>query len=194
MITDSDLQELRRSAGDITDVESHNGVVDAIARRGAHPGKGVRVRQLDNCRIYSYDASGPAIIAHHFKPRLDYTDAGKLAIRFDKGTVNGIEPVIGEDEKKISEEDSKPLELVFGEEGESFGYIELTLNDGWRIVKAQMVSYGMPEPLPPWKARKLAAVVTEDGHLTPALFFNQAFSASQRKASGRAKHWWRTAA
>jgi len=187
MISDS-LQGLYVQPGETVLAEHHNAMVRELERRQIMPGNGVRTRQLDSGIIISYSSEGGNGVSHAWQTSAATTKEGKPAVRFSRGLVNGIEPVIGE--KKISDDTSDALEIPeFNDAGDCFLFVELKLNAFWQIEKAEMKAYAAPE-WKAWTARKLIAVAQKDGLIIPRARFDFGFMSSQRKPSGAFTQWW----
>ncbi len=187
MISDP-LSHLLRSPGDDILAEDRALLVREMERRTIRPGNGVRTRQLDTALVVSYEGGGVTSFPHAWKPRADYTSSGKPAVRFSRGLVNGIEPVIGE--IKMSDDTSEALEIPeYNDAGDCLLFVELKLNSFWQIEKAEMKAYASPE-WKAWTARKLIGIAQEDGRIIPRAHFDFGFSSSERKPSGAFRQWW----
>jgi hypothetical protein len=187
MIADP-LSYLLRSPEDAILAEDRTALIREMERRTIRPGNGVRTRQLDTCVLVSYEGAGGTSFPHSWKPRADFTSSGKPGVRFSRGLVNGIEPVVGE--LKISDDTSEPLEIPdYNDAGDCMLYVELKLNSFWQIEKAEMKAHAKPE-WAAWTARKLVAIAQEDGRIVPRARFDFGFSSSERKPSGMFRQWW----
>jgi hypothetical protein len=188
-----DLDALLVNAGDDIRAEDHNGVVRAIRSREFRAGPGVLIRDLGTHRLISYRGAPRTAVNHAWKPRRANLDDGREGVRFARGLVNGIEPVIGK--KKISDPECEPL-LIPGYDVDDMGdcliYVELTLDlQTWQVKKAEMAAYSKRPAFKPFTARKLVAVANIDNSLVPRAYFDLGFDSSQRKPSGSFKSWWR---
>ena len=102
------------------------------------PGEGARLRSTPDGTIVGFDAA-PASWSHPFQVSL----IGKTAAEIRPGTVNSIEPKIGD--VPLSGSDSKPTpKLEFGKvklDGDGRGYIaiEITCGAKWEIKTMGMV-------------------------------------------------------
>ena len=187
MISDP-LSYLLRSPGDDILASDRAGIISEMERRTIKAGKGVRTLQLDTAILVSYDSAAPQSFPHSWKPQPSYTQSGKAGVKFARGLVNGIEPVVGE--KKISDKEVEALEIPeYNDAGDCWIFVELKLNSFWQIEKAEMKAYAKPE-WKAWTARKLIAVAQEDGRIIPSARFDFGFYASQRKPSGAFTQWW----
>jgi hypothetical protein len=186
-----DLDALFVRAGDPVLAEHHNAVLRAIQRREFRSGPGVMIRQLDTHRIISYLDNSTTVVNHAWKPRAATSKDGKAGVLFARGLVDGIEPVIGE--KKISDPECEPLLIPgYNDAGDCLLVVELTLDlQTWQVKKAEMAAYDKRPEFKPFTARKLIAVAQEDGRIDPRAHFDLGFDASQRKANGKFKPWWR---
>jgi len=184
-----DLGRLEVAAGDDIRAEDHNALVRAIARRTIRGGKGVMVKRYDDHTAISYLAPR-TIVRHAWKPTMTSLD-GQPAVTFSRGLINGIEPTI--DNKKLSDPDQKPLVLAeFDKDlGDCLIYAELKLDfASWAIKEAKMIATATPPPFTPFTARKLIAIASSDGTVSPRCFHDLGFIASNRNSSGIFRAWW----
>jgi len=187
-----DLDPLYVHPGDEIRAESRNGVIRAIRRRQLRGGNGVRLTQRDTHTTISYHGSGPTVVHHAWKPRRATRTDGREGVIFTRGLVNGIEPLVGE--KKISDADVEPLVIPGYDDdmGECLLYVEILLDpQSWRAVQATMAAYSKRPDAKPFTARKLVGIASIDGGIEARAFFDFGFTASERKANGTCKPWWR---
>jgi len=184
-----DLTSLEVSIGDDIRAEDHNALVRAISRRRIRGGPGVLIKQFDDHTSISYTAPRRSL-RHAWKPSLTTYD-GKAAVTFSKGLINGVEPTVGG--FRISADNKMPLVIDEYDEdlGDCLVFAELDLDlQTWAIRSARMIASPTVPKFKPFTARKLIAVINEDGSVYPRCFFDLGFAATNRKPNGVFRPWW----
>ncbi len=186
-----DISSLELRQGEpVTD--AHFRALTAAVSRTQAAGPDVRQRKLPWGTVTHFEGGGSGGVSPIFSPNVSPTKDG-FRVGFELGLIAGVEPSIaGVGISKKDSEGKRPTLFIprelFTERGDVGVYFRVSFNRDWQAERAEPIaSVELPKQAA-WAFHKLACIISADGSVWRALYWNEGVEVYNRGTDGIARY------